>query len=71
MNPPRSRLALALALFVTLGAVAGGCGPKQKFCPDAGDGVCPTPMDAKPPVDLYEAPSDKGSIFVGADAGTD
>jgi hypothetical protein len=63
-----SPLPLAVGLAVALGAASIGCGPKQKFCPDAGDGVCVPPVDA-PVVDTYEAPTDNGSIYVGADAG--
>jgi hypothetical protein len=41
-----SVLTLAVGFAVALGAAAAGCGPKEKFCPDASDGVCVPPMDA-------------------------
>jgi hypothetical protein len=68
----RSFVAVALGLALALGLAVSSCGPKEKFCPDAGDGVCPIPIDA-PVVDMgMEAPPmEMGSIFVGADAGTD
>ncbi len=72
---PRFRLASALTVIlgfaIALGAAAVGCGPKDKFCPDAGDGICRPIPEASVP-DTYEAPpKDMGSIFVGADGATD
>jgi hypothetical protein len=70
---PRLGVALGLALgaVLALGVTAAGCGPKQKFCADAGDGVCHAPVDAGPK-DTYEAPPmDMGSIYVGNDGGMD
>ena len=67
--PPRS-LAVALGLALAFGLAISSCGPKQKFCVDAGDGVCPTPIDA-PVVDTYEAPAvEMGSTYIGADGGS-
>jgi hypothetical protein len=68
---PRLGVALGFALgaVLALGVAAAGCGPKQKFCADAGDGICREPIDAGPK-DTYEAPPvDMGPIYVGADAG--
>jgi hypothetical protein len=59
---------LAAGLALAVGAASVGCGPKQKFCPDAGDGVCVAPVDAPPRADIMEAPEDKGSTYIGADA---
>ena len=74
ISPSRlaSALTLASGLAVAISVAAVGCGPKQKFCPDAGDGVCVVPMDA-PVVDLADAPSDapQESIYVGNDAATE
>jgi hypothetical protein len=65
----RSLLAVALGLAVVLGMglTATSCGPKQKFCPDAGDGVCRPPPDAA--VDTgVDAPSvDQCAIMVLGD----
>jgi hypothetical protein len=68
----RSPLAFALGLALALTFTGAACGPKQKFCPDAalGDGVCVAPVDA-PVIDTYEAPTDQGSIFIGADGNVD
>jgi hypothetical protein len=77
MSPSRSRSPLAVALGVVLaigvavGAASVGCGPKQKFCPNTPDGVCPTPMDATI-VDMgVEMPVDMGSTYIGSDGGQD
>jgi hypothetical protein len=60
-----------LGFAIALGAAAVGCGPKDKFCPDAGDGIC-RPIPEASAVDTYEAPpKDTGSIFVGADGAAD
>ena len=67
------------ALALALGLAASACGPQQRFCPDSGNGVCPTPYDAPVQSDVMDtAPQEKGSIFIGqgdaaadADAGTD
>ena len=72
---PRFRLASALTVIlgvaIALGAAAVGCGPKNKFCPDAGDGIC-HPIPEASAADTYEAPpKETGSIYVGADAGND
>jgi hypothetical protein len=65
-------IALGLALFVGLvGLVVSSCGPQQKFCPDAGDGVCRPPPDAPVDLGMEAPPMEMGSIFVGADSGTD
>jgi hypothetical protein len=50
-----------LALFAGLvGLVASSsCGPQQKFCADAGDGICRPPPDAAPDLGM-EAPEDVG-----------
>jgi hypothetical protein len=70
---PRVRLAsvltVALGIAIAFGAAAVGCGPKNKFCPDAGDGICRPIPEASVP-DTYEAPMDMGSIYIGADAGS-
>jgi hypothetical protein len=71
MHPTRSPLALGLGLLLALGAAAGGCGPQEKFCPDSGDGVCRPPPDAHVSDVADTPPMEMGSIFVGADAGTD
>ena len=64
-------VALTLGLAVALGLAVSSCGPKQKFCPDAGDGVCTPPVDA-PVVDMGpDVPVDMGSIYVGFDSGAD
>jgi len=66
---PRFRLASVLTLAVGF-ALALGCGPQNKFCPDSGDGICRAPVEASVP-DIYEAPPmEMGSIYVGADSGT-
>lgn len=80
MSPPRSRphltvvLGLALAFGLAVGAALSipGCGPKQKFCANTSDGVCPIPMDATIVDKGVEAPPmEMGSIYVGADGATD
>jgi hypothetical protein len=73
---PRFRaplFAAALGLALALGLVASGCGPKQKFCPDAGDGVCRPPPDAPVVEDtgMEAPPMETGGVFVGPDAATD
>jgi hypothetical protein len=69
---PRHRLTsltVAVGIAIALGAAAVGCGPKNRFCPDAGDGICRPIPEASAP-DTYEAPpTEMGSIFIGADAG--
>jgi hypothetical protein len=72
----RRRLGLALGLALgsalALGVTASSCGPKQKFCKDTEDGVCPTPVVDSGPKDTYEAPPmEMGSIYIGNDSGTD
>ena len=63
-------LGFALGTVLALGVTAAGCGPKQKFCADAGDGVCRPSFDAGPK-DTYEAPPvDMGPIYIGNDGGT-
>jgi hypothetical protein len=64
-------IALGLAGVGFTGLLVSSCGPQQKFCPDAGDGVCRPPPDA--PVDMgIEAPPERdSSVFIGADSGTD
>jgi hypothetical protein len=70
-----SLVVAALGLAVGLGLVASSCGPKQKFCPDAGDGVCRSPPDAT--VDMgvdttsADTPPADMSVFVTSDSGTD
>jgi hypothetical protein len=61
-------LALSIAACII---AAPGCGPQQKFCPDAGDGVCRPPPDA--PIDTgIDAPVvEMGSMYIGNDSGTD
>jgi len=67
---PGFALGFALGTVLALGVAATGCGPKQKFCPDAGDGVCRPIFDAAPK-DTYEAPPmEMGAIYIGNDAGT-
>ena len=67
---PRFRLASALTVILGIAIALGAavdCGPKDKFCPDAGDGICRPIPEASVP-DIYEAPpTDMGSIFIGAD----
>jgi hypothetical protein len=62
-----------LVLTFALGCLAAGCGPKQKFCADAGNFVCEAPYDAGP-VDSADAPEDTGldggTIYIGGDAST-
>jgi hypothetical protein len=59
-----------LGIAIALGAGAVGCGPKDKFCPDAGDGIC-RPIPEASVTDTYEAPAmEMGSIFIGADGGS-
>jgi hypothetical protein len=56
---------------LALGLAVAGCGPKQKFCVDASDYVCEPAFDAPVRSDVSDtAPQDKGSIYVGNDAGT-
>jgi hypothetical protein len=70
----RSLLAVALGLAVVLGMglAASSCGPKQKFCPDAGDGVCRPPPDAA--VDMgVDAPDEAAcpnGIMIAGDGAT-
>jgi len=65
----RSLLAVALGLAVVLGmgVAATSCGPKDKFCPDAGDGVCRPPPDAAPVDTGVDAPVDQCAIMVLGD----
>ena len=68
-SPSRVRVSVA-SMALTLGLAAAGCGPKQKFCADAADYVCTAPVDAPVQSDAMDtAPQDKGSIYVGNDAG--
>jgi hypothetical protein len=63
-------LGLAFAVSLTLGLVLTSCGPKQKFCPDAGDGVCRPILDSGL-IDTYVAPPAKdGATYIGEDGGT-
>jgi hypothetical protein len=80
MSPSRSPspvavvLGLALAFGLAVGAAVSipGCGPKEKFCANTSDGVCPIPMDATIIDKGVEAPPvEMGSIYVGADGATD
>jgi hypothetical protein len=58
------------ALALALGLAASACGPQQRFCPDSGNGVCPMPYDAPVQSDVMDTPpQEKGSIFIGMDAG--
>ncbi|HTA20463.1 MAG TPA: hypothetical protein VK989_14325 [Polyangia bacterium] len=61
------------ALALALGLAASACGPQQRFCPDSGNGVCPTPYDAPVQSDVMDtAPQEKSSTYIGAgDASTD
>jgi len=72
MTPRLLRFLVALALGA--GAVQlAGCGPKQKFCPQVSNGVCPEPMDASGEsiYVMMDAPEEeRGSIYVPSDAGT-
>jgi hypothetical protein len=76
MKPSRStvtfgaRWPLVLAA-IALGAVAVGCGPQKKFCPQSTNGVCPTPMDASgESIYIMDAQEEeRGSIYVGQDGG--
>jgi hypothetical protein len=64
-----SALTVILGIAIALGAAAVGCGPQNKFCPDAGDGIC-RPIPEASATDTYEAPAmEMGSIFIGADGG--
>jgi hypothetical protein len=67
----RSLLAAALGLAVAMVFLASACGPQQKFCPDAGDGVCRPVPEAAVDMGIEAPPERDGSIFVGADSGTD
>lgn len=58
---------MGLAAVLGLGLTASSCGPKQKFCPDAGDGVCRPPPDAAVDMGVDTGPQDMGSIIIGAD----
>ena len=63
----------ALGVVLAAGSAAIGCGPKQKFCADAGDGVCPTFVEASAPVDTMDAATsdaDAGATYIGLDAPT-
>jgi hypothetical protein len=69
-RPPLSRWsALALAVALATGALAAGCGPQKKFCPEIPNGVCPGPEpDAGPPPPMDAATDDPGdAIFIGLD----
>jgi hypothetical protein len=58
------------ALALALGLAASACGPQQRFCPDSGNGVCPTPYDAPVQSDVMDAPpQEKSSTYIGMDAG--
>jgi hypothetical protein len=75
--PPRSRarsvlaVALGLALSIAAGITATGCGPKERFCPDAGDGVCRPPPDAHIDMGIDAPVVEMGSMYIGMDAGAD
>jgi hypothetical protein len=56
-----------LGFAIAVGAAAVGCGPKDKFCPDAGDGVCRPPPDAAPVDTGVDAPVDQCAIMVLGD----
>jgi hypothetical protein len=69
----QARWSLGLGLVLAAGVAAAGCGPKQKFCPDTMDGVCPVIVDAAPTPDTMDAAdedADSGAIFIGTDAPT-
>jgi hypothetical protein len=63
---------VAVLLVLAAGFGAVGCGPQQKFCPDASDGVCVAPMEAAAPADATDAnpDADSGAIYIGVDAPT-
>ena len=73
VSPSRLRITLVAGLGLALGLAVAGCGPQQKFCVDASDYVCRRPIpDASPKSDVMDtAPQDKGSVYIGADSGTD
>ena len=70
---PGLSLSLSLGLALVLGALAAGCGPQKKFCPQTSNGVCPEPMDASGE-SIYvnnDGPvEERGSIYIPSDAGT-
>jgi hypothetical protein len=71
MKPSRS---LWLVLVVALGAVAIGCGPKEKFCIDRPEDNyrCLPQLDARVQSDGYDGPEEERGVTViaGDDGGT-
>jgi hypothetical protein len=65
-------LSVALVVMLSLGAMAVGCGPQEKFCVDASDYVCVPLVEASAPVDAADAGDDSGldgaPIYIGGDS---